>query len=40
MNHKDRMLAVGNPCKVVREITEDDRKYYFKDKEVDMQDYL
>lgn len=35
----DNMIAVGCPCKVIREITEDDRKYYFKDKEFDVQDY-
>ncbi len=27
----DNMLAAGNPCRIIREITEDDRKYYFKD---------
>lgn len=35
----DNVIAVGNPCRVIREITEDDRKYYFKDKEFDVQDY-
>ncbi len=29
------VLAVGNPCRVVREINEHDRKYYYKDKEID-----
>ncbi|MDO5518766.1 MAG: sugar O-acetyltransferase, partial [Clostridium sp.] len=24
----DNMIAVGNPCRVIREITEEDRKYY------------
>lgn len=24
------VIAVGNPCKVLREITDDDRQYYFK----------
>ncbi len=28
----DWSLAAGNPCKVIRKITEADRKYYFKDK--------
>lgn len=28
----DWSLAAGNPCKVIRKITEDDRKYYFKDR--------
>jgi galactoside O-acetyltransferase len=35
----DNMIAVGNPCKVIREITKEDRKYYFKDKEFDVEDY-
>lgn len=26
------VIAVGNPCKVIREITEDDKKYYYKDR--------
>ena len=26
----DNVIAVGNPCKVVREITEEDQLYYFK----------
>ena len=29
------VLAVGNPCRVVREINERDRKYYYKDREID-----
>lgn len=29
------VVAVGNPCKVMREIGERDRKYYFKDMEID-----
>lgn len=28
-------IAAGNPCKVIRKITEADRKFYFKDKEFD-----
>lgn len=32
----DNMIAVGNPCKVIREITEDDRNFYYKDKEFDV----
>ena len=28
-------LAVGNPCRVLREIGEHARKYYFKDREID-----
>jgi acetyltransferase-like isoleucine patch superfamily enzyme len=33
------VIAVGNPCKVVREITEEDRKYYYKDRVFDVNDY-
>lgn len=35
----DDVIAVGNPCHVLRKITEDDRKYYFKDREFDVEDY-
>lgn len=28
-------LAVGNPCRVIRKITEEDRKYYFRNWEFD-----
>ncbi len=35
----DNVIAVGSPCKVIREITEADRKYYYKDKEFDVEDY-
>ncbi|BCN31110.1 sugar O-acetyltransferase [Anaeromicropila herbilytica] len=27
-------IAVGNPCRVVREINENDKKYYYKDREI------
>lgn len=35
----DNVIAVGSPCRVLREITEADRKYYFKDREFDVEDY-
>lgn len=35
----DNMIACGNPCKVIRAITEDDRKYYYKDRIFDVDDY-
>ena len=35
----DNAIAVGNPCRVVRYITEEDRKYYFKNREFDVEDY-
>ena len=33
------VIAAGNPCKVIRKITEADRKYYYKDREFDVSDY-
>jgi acetyltransferase-like isoleucine patch superfamily enzyme len=35
----DNMIAVGNPCRVVREITEADRDFYYKDRRFDVTDY-
>ena len=29
------VIAFGTPCKVIRKITEDDRNYYFKDRQFD-----
>ena len=29
------VVAVGNPCKVLREVNEQDREYYFKDRKID-----
>ena len=31
----DWVIAAGNPCRVIRKITEDDRKYYYEDREFD-----
>ena len=31
----DNVVAVGNPCKVLREISEHDKKYFYKDEEID-----
>ena len=28
------VVAVGNPCRVMREISDRDRKYYYKDKKI------
>ena len=33
------VVAVGSPCRVVRRITEEDRKYYCKDRMFDVEDY-
>lgn len=35
----DNVIAAGNPCKVIRQITEEDRDYYFKDRKFDVDDY-
>ena len=35
----DWVIAAGNPCRVIRSITEEDRKYYFKNREFDVEDY-
>lgn len=31
----DGVIAAGNPCRVIREITDDDMKYYYKDRPFD-----
>ena len=33
------VIAVGSPCHVIREITDADRDYYFKDRRFDVTDY-
>ena len=33
------VVAVGNPCRVMREVGEHDRKYYFKDKEINWNEW-
>lgn len=32
----DNVIAVGNPCKVLREVNEHDKEYYFKDRKIDI----
>lgn len=34
------VVAAGNPCRVIRPITDDDIGYYFKDRPFDVDDYL
>ena len=36
----DNVIAVGNPCRVLRAITEADRDLYFKDRRFDVDDYI
>lgn len=31
------VVAAGNPCRVIREITDEDKKYYFKDRVFDIE---
>lgn len=35
----DNVIAAGNPCRVLRQITENDRHYYYKDRKFDVTDY-
>jgi maltose O-acetyltransferase len=35
----DNVIAVGSPCRVIRDITEADRRYYYRDREFDVTDY-
>jgi len=37
---ESNVLAAGNPCRVIRPITDDDKKYYFKDRAFDVDDYI
>lgn len=30
------VVAVGNPCRVLREINEHDKKYYFKNRKINL----
>lgn len=33
------VIAAGNPCRIIRKITEEERKFYYKDREFDVTDY-
>ncbi len=35
----DNVIAAGNPCRVLRKITEADRDFYYKDRRFDVVDY-
>ena len=35
----DWSVAAGNPCRVLRKITDEDRKYYFRDREFDKESW-
>ncbi len=34
------VIAGGNPARIIREITEEDKRFYFKNREFDVEDYL
>lgn len=34
-NLPSNVVAVGNPCRILREVNEHDREYYFKDRKID-----
>ena len=33
------VVAVGNPCRIMREVSEHDREYYFKDRRINWSDF-
>ena len=35
----DNVIAAGNPCKIIRAITEEDRDFYYRDHRFDVDDY-
>ena len=35
----NNMVAAGTPCRIIREITDNDRKFYYKSCEFDVDDY-
>ena len=35
----DNVIAAGNPCRIIRAITDEDRDYYFKDRRFDVENY-
>ena len=35
----DNVIAAGNPCRVIRTITEEDRDFYYRDRKFDIDDY-
>lgn len=35
----DNVIAAGNPCRVIRKITKEDRNFYYKNRKFDVNDY-
>jgi galactoside O-acetyltransferase len=38
-NIPSNTVAVGNPCRVLREVNEHDREFYFKDRRIKPSDF-
>lgn len=38
-NLPDNVVAVGNPCKILRKTNEKDKEFYFKDKKISKEEY-
>ena len=36
----DNVIAAGNPCRIIRAITEEDRDFYYRDRRFDVDDYF
>ena len=36
----DNVIAAGNPCRIIRMITEEDRDFYYRDRKFDVDDYF
>lgn len=36
----DNVIAAGNPCRIIREVTEEDRHFFYKDQKFDVTDYI
>ena len=36
----DNVIAAGNPCRIIRTITEEDRDFYYRDRRFDVDDYF
>ena len=35
----DNVIAAGNPCRIIRTVTEEDRDFYYRDRRFDVDDY-
>ncbi len=35
----DNVIAAGNPCRIIRMVTEEDRDFYYRDRRFDVDDY-